>query len=62
MLTQPHENVMVSGFIFAAGGHLCQTASTLIPEVANMSDQGENCIAFLLSVNLGHRTKVVLKG
>ncbi len=68
---QPHENVMVSGLMFAAGtgGHLCQAASTLIPGAASMPDQGENkksfCIAFLLSVtnaNLGHRTKAVLRG
>ncbi len=55
MLMQAHENLMVSGLMFAAGGHLCQTASTLIPGVASMPDQGENkkssCIAFLLSVN-----------
>ena len=69
MLMQPHENVMVSGLMFATGGHLCQTASTLIPGVASMPDQGESkkssCIAFLLNVNnanLGHRTKAVLKG
>ena len=69
MLMQPHEIVMVSGLMFAAGGHPRQTASTLIPGVDSMPDQGENkkssCIAFLLSVNnanLGHRTKAVLKG
>ena len=71
MLMQPHENVMVSGLMFAAGtgDHLCQTASTLIPGVASMHDQGENkkssCIVVLLSVNnanLGHRTKAVMKG
>ena len=69
MLMQPHEIVMVSSLMFAAGGHLCQTASTLIPGVASMPDQGENkksaCIAFLLSVNnanLGHHAKAVLRG
>ena len=48
MLMQPHENVMVSSLIFAAGGHVGQTASTLIPGVASMPDQDENvqqCIA-----------------
>ncbi len=71
MLMQPHEIVMVSSLMSAAGtgGHLCHTASTLIPGVASMPDQGESkkssCIAFLLNVNdanLGHRTKAVLKG
>ncbi len=69
MLMQAHENLMVSGLMFAAGGHLCRTASTLILGVVGMPDQGENkksfCIAFLLSVNnanLGHRTKAVLNG
>jgi len=71
MLMQPHEIVMVSSLMSAAGtgGHLCQTAFTLIPGVASMPDQGENkkssCIAFLLNVNnanLGHRTKAVLEG
>ena len=71
MLMQPHEIVMVSSLMFAAvtGGHLCQTASTLILGVASMLGQGENeksfCIAFLLNVNnanLGHRAKAVLQG
>lgn len=69
MLMQLHENVMVSSLMFAAGGHPCHIASTLLPRVASMPDQGENkkssCIAFLLSVNnanLGHRAKAVLKG
>ncbi len=69
MLMQPQETAMVSSLMFAAGGPLRQTASTLVPGVASMPDQGEDkkssCIAFLLSVNnanLGHRTKAVLKG
>ncbi len=69
LLMQPHENAMVSGLMFAEGGHLCQAACTLISRVASMPEQGENkknsCIAFLPSVNnanLGHHTKAVLKG
>ena len=69
MLMQPYENVMVSGLMFAPGGHLSQATSTLISGVASMPEQRENmrnsCIAFLLSVNnaiLGHHTKAVLKG
>ena len=41
MLMRPYEDVMVSGLVFVAGGHLCQTASTLISRVASMPDQGE---------------------
>ena len=68
MLMQPYENVMVSGLMFAAGGHFCQATSTLISGMASMPEQCENkrksCIAFLLSVNnaiLGLYTKAVLK-
>ncbi len=69
MLMQAHENLMVSGLMFAAGGHLCQTASTLIPGVASMPDQAEkkeSCIAFLLKCQQcqfgSFLTKAVLNG
>jgi hypothetical protein len=51
LLMQPYDDVMVSGLMFVAGGHLYQTACTLISGVASMPDQGDNkksCIAFLL--------------
>ena len=46
---------MVSGSIFAEGGHLCQAACTMISRAASVPEQGEkkkkSCIAFLPSVN-----------
>ena len=42
MLMPPCENVMVSRLVFAAGGHFCQAASTLISGVARMPERGEN--------------------
>ena len=42
MLMQPCANVMVSRLVFAAGGHLCQAAFTLISGGARMPEQGEN--------------------